>query len=341
MPKKLSPEELLELVRTSWCERHRPESESTDWGQSLLMYGLLKSLDAEDNEMVREYLRRWIYFHLNEGVNVNYFCGSWSFGLLYPLIARQFPEVQVQLRATAEKIYDTITHKALRNGDGLILHNVDLPNIYIDTVYYSCVVLARLGEYLNRPWKPEVTFQLMKHLEILRDGLKPFYIHCEENLGGKRSEGSWARGNGWVMMTCVEVMSDLLLTSKEFAFIRDEIFIPLATAIAEQQTKAGLWRTIIDDKTSYEETSASAMFLFAFLRAKNIGVLPEAMNEVIDKAAKGLSKFVSPDGVFTGVSDGTWPGTVSYYKSLGRGEWWWGTGAYLLYLSEETDIDSY
>ncbi len=340
MAKKLSPEALLELVSTSWCARHRPESESTDWGQSLLMYGLFASIEARENAPVREYLRRWVYFHLNEGLNVNYFCGSWSFGLLYPMIVREFPEVQVQLTATAEKIYDTIIHTALRNGDGVILHNVDLPNIYIDTVYYSSVVLAKLGEYLHRPWKSEALFQLMKHLEILRDGLKPFYIHCQENLYGKRSEGSWARGNGWVMMTCVELMSKLSLKSKEFAFIRDEIFLPLATAIAEEQTKAGLWRTIIDDKTSYEETSASAMFLFAFLRAKNIGVLPRTLHPVIDKAAIGLSKFVSAEGIFSGVSEGTWPGTVSYYKSLGCGEWWWGTGAYLLYLSEETGTAS-
>jgi unsaturated rhamnogalacturonyl hydrolase len=324
----------LEVVRSSWVERHRPESESADWGQSLAMYGLLRSLDVSKDEATYQFLKRWVYFHLNESVNVNYFCGSWSFGLLYPEIEKQFPEVQMQLRSTAEEIYDFIMHKALRNGDGVILHNVDLPNIYIDTVYYSSVILAKLGTYLKRDWKNEAIVQLLQHLTILKDGDKPFFIHCEQNLGGKRSEGSWARGNGWVMMTCAELLPRLKPTSKEFELISNEIFLPLASALEKLQTTSGLWRTILDDKTAYEETSASAMYLFALLRGRKIGVLPKRFDETIKKAEKGLSKFVDAKGRFMGVSEGTWPGTIKYYKSLQRGEWWWGTGAYLLALSE-------
>ncbi len=325
---------LLSVISRSWCERHRPESESTDWGQSLAFYGLLRSLDHTNDPMVKEFVRRWVHFHLNEQVSVNYFCGSWSFGLLYPDIERHFPEVQVQLRATAERIYDVITEKALRNGNGLILHNVDLPNLYIDTIYYSSVILAKLGTYLGREWKVDALLQLKGHLEILRDGKKPFFIHCEENLGGKRSEGSWARGNGWVMMTSVELLSNFKPRSSEFQYVRDEVFLPLATALKKYQTAKGLWRTIIDDPSAYEETSASAMYLFALLRCRNLGALPKSFDPVIAKAEKGLMSYVAKNGSFTGVSEGTWPGTIAYYKSLSRGEWWWGTGAYLLALSE-------
>src|SRR5690242_12872148 len=107
--------EILQRVRTSWCKRHRPESESTDWGQSLAMYGLLTSLEVRDDKTTREFLKEWIYFHLNEKVSVNYFCGSWSFGLLYPEAAKYFPEVKMQLDETARRIYDFILHKSLRN----------------------------------------------------------------------------------------------------------------------------------------------------------------------------------------------------------------------------------
>jgi hypothetical protein len=46
--------------------------------------------------------------------------------------------------------------------------------------------------------------------------------------------------------------------------------------------------------------------------------------------------MVDKDFSFIGVSEGTWPGTIEYYKSLKQGEFWWGTGAYLLALSEMT-----
>ncbi len=323
---------LIRTVSESFIARYRPESQSTDWGQSLAMYGLLRGLQTEENPKVREYLRRWLAFHLAEGVPVNYFCGSWSFGLLYPDVIREFPEFQIQLRATALRIYEFIRDTALRNGEGILLHNVDLPNIYIDTVYYSAVVLSKIGPMLGVPWEDEAVKQIVLHLERLQDGEKPFFIHCEENLGGLRSEGSWARGNGWVMMTLAEILP---LLDKKSARHKDllAIFERLGSAIAKLQTKNGLWRTILDDASSYEEVSASAMFLFAFARFKKVGLMGPMMG-LIKKAASAIANSVDATGRVLGVSEGTWPGTVEYYKSLATGEWWWGTGAFLLAMAE-------
>jgi len=333
MAKKPTAKDLIEQVSLSWVKRHRAESQSTDWGQTLLMYGLLSTLRKHDDPKVREYLRTWLRFHMNEQLYVNYFCGSWSFGLLYPIVNEEFPELQLQLRESAEKIYDFIDRKALRNGEGVILHNVDLPNIYIDTVYYSGPILQKIGTFLGLPWQAEAINQILLHLDRLQDGNKPFYIHCEENAGGLRSEGSWARGNGWVMMTMAEILPHLGKRSPEYKELKTR-FDELATALAEHQTKNGLWRTIIDDRTAYEETSASAMYLFAYLRARKTGIFGNEFDATIERAYAGLAKHVQSDGMFTGTSEGTWPGTIEYYKSLKTGEWWWGTGAYLLALTE-------
>jgi unsaturated rhamnogalacturonyl hydrolase len=333
MARKPTAKELIEKVSLSWVRRHRAESQSTDWGQTLLMYGLLSTLKKHEHPEVREYLRTWLRFHMNERLYVHYFCGSWSFGLLYPTVYEEFPEIQLQLRESAERIYSFIDRKALRNGDGVILHNVDLPNIYIDTVYYSGPIMQKLGTFLGLPWQGEAVNQLLLHLDRLQDGDKPFYIHCEENLGGLRSEGSWARGNGWVMMTMAELLPHLGKRSSEYKELHTR-FSELATALAEHQTKSGLWRTIIDDRSAYEETSASAMYLFAYLRARKHGIFGGEYDAVIERAYAGLAKFVQTDGMFTGTSEGTWPGTIHYYKSLKTGEWWWGTGAYLLALTE-------
>lgn len=329
----VSNKELLEQVSLSWCRRHRPESESTDWGQSLAMYGLLRSYSFTNNAEVKEYLWRWLCFHLAEGVHPHYFCGSWSFALLYPEVSNIFPEAKLHLDATAEKIYEVISKKALRNGDGVILHNIDLPNIYIDTVYYSSVLLAKLGTYLGKEWKDDALSQIDKHLTILRDGDKPFYIHCQENLGRSRSEGSWARGNGWVMMTYAEILSVLDKNDSRFEKLSKD-FITLGKALSTYQTSNGLWRTIIDDETAYEETSGSAMYLFAYIRGKKLGAFGNEYVALIDKCVQGLALNVDGESKFLGVSEGTWPGTIEYYKSLSQGEWWWGTGAYLLALSE-------
>jgi unsaturated rhamnogalacturonyl hydrolase len=325
---------LTRKVSESFISRYRVESQSTDWGQSLAMYGLLASLKVDDNPKVRAYLRKWLAFHLAEGVHVNYFCGSWSFGLLYPEVIEEFPEFQIQVRDTACRIYEFIRDKALRNGEGLLLHNVDLPNIYIDTVYYSAVVLSKIGPALGLPWQDEAVKQIVLHLDKLQDGDKPFFIHCEENNGGKRSEGSWARGNGWVMMTLAEILP---LLDKKSARYKDlvAIFEGLTGALLQYQTKNGLWRTIIDDKSAYEEVSASAMYAFAMRRAETSGLIsPLKLMTPLKAVRSALVKNVDREGRVIGVSEGTWPGTIDYYKSLATGEWWWGTGAWLLAMSE-------
>ncbi len=330
----IKPRALIRTVSESFIERYRPESQSADWGQSLAMYGLLRGLSVDENPKVRAYVRRWLAFHLAERVPVHYFCGSWSFALLYPDVVREFPEFRMQLKDTALRIYEFIRDKALRNGEGILLHNIDLPNIYIDSVYYSSALLAKIGPFLGVPWEDEAVKQIVLHLDRLQDGNKPFFIHCEENHGGKRSEGSWARGNGWVMMTLAEMLP---LLDKKTARYKNllSIFQQLASAIAERQTKRGLWRTILDDPAAYEEVSASAMFLFAFLKSQRMGLIgPMGPMGLTENAVRGLWDSVDKDGRVLGVSEGTWPGTVEYYKSLSTGEWWWGTGAFLLAMTE-------
>lgn len=325
----------INRLADSWCARNRPESMSTDWGESLLAYGLLRAVETTGNESAREYLRRWVTYHLGAGVHVTYFVGSWSIGLLYPGLIQLFPEFRFALEELAEEIYTMIREKAIRNGHGIILHNVDLPHIYIDSIYYTLPVLARLAPVIDAgdEWKRDAMHQLRGHLVILNDIDSGFSIHCQENLSEHRSQGAWARGNGWVAMTCAELLAALEPGSEEREDV-EMILRDLVALLLPCQSESGLWRTIIDDESAYEETSATAMFLFAMVKGRREGVLGEEVDEPISRAHKALIANIDDDGRLLGCSDGTWPGTRDYYRNLGTGEWWWGTGAALLALAE-------
>ena len=329
-----STTELLNRVIDSWTDRYRPESMNTDWGQALLAYGMASAVRITKNSNGEKYLRQWLTYHLGAGIHLTYFVGSWGIGLLYPEIIEDNPEYEHELRDLARRLYRLITEKAIRNGDGVLLHNVDLPHIYIDTIYFSAPVLARLAATLGcEGWEKEAITQLRSHLDILRDTESEFFIHCEQNLTGLRSEGAWGRGNGWVAMTCAELLPYLEPTSEEYE-ITGRILTSLSSHLLPWQTEDGLWRTLINDPSSYEEASASAMFLFGMIRGRRLGVLGEEFDEPIQRGMEGMSRYVSDKGLLLGSSEGTWPGTIDYYKGLDCGEWWWGTGAYLLALSE-------
>lgn len=326
----------IDLIASGWAHRNRPESMNTDWGQSLLAYGLLEASRTTGNQEAREHLRRWLTYHLGVGVHAHYFVGSWSIGLLYPEVLAFSPEFVAPLRDVAGRIYAFIREKAIRNGRGLMLHNVDLPHIYVDTVYYSAPIMAKLAAALGRAdWKEDAMRQIDGHLEILRDPATGFFIHCQENLSERRSEGAWGRGNGWVAMTCAELIPWVAKNSPEGRRLR-AILRDLVARLLPLQTRGGLWRTILNDRSSYEEVSASAMFLFSMIRGRRMGWLDSQVDDAITRGVRALLRAVDTDGRVLGVSEGTWPGTIDYYRNLERGEWWWGTGAVLLALCEKT-----
>lgn len=352
--------ELINKICDSYCKRNRPESMNTDWGQSLLAYGFMQAYLKTGNKAAYNYLKKWLGYHLANGINPNYFVGSWSIGLLYPDITTLFPEYENELNFVAENLYSFILDKSLRNGAGIILHNVDLPHIYIDTLYYSVVPLAKLGDYLgDDEWVEEAFFQLASHLALLKDKDSDFYIHCEQNLSGVRSEGAWGRGNGWVLMTYAELLKYLpkqnIINNSPEKLLKNttknttknsklnkgkkseleqtvlELLNEFIQKLLPLQTKNGLWRTILNDKSSYEETSATAMILYALQAAARNDIFTDE-KKIIEKCHKGLGKYLDKNYILNGTSEGTWPGNIEYYKSLDTGEWWWGVGAYLLAL---------
>jgi unsaturated rhamnogalacturonyl hydrolase len=332
--KKILKVELINNICDSYCSRNRPESMNTDWGQSLLAYGFLSAYLKTGNKSSYNYLKKWLNYHITSGINPNYFVGSWSLALLFPEVTTVFPEHEFTLNSVAENIYSFILDKSLRNGSGIILHNIDLPHIYIDTIYYSTVALAKLGTYLNDDeWIEESIFQLAAHMAILKDKNSEFYIHCEQNLSGLRSDGAWARGNGWVIMTLCELLKYIPKKSKHKKSI-EELLTDFIVKLVKYQTKNGVWRTIINDKNSYEESSASAMFLYGLVNSKKLNLISDKYDKIIEKCEVGMSKFIDSKNRLIGTSDGTWPGNADYYKALPTGEWWWGTGAYLLALCE-------
>ena len=77
--------------------------------------------------------------------------------------------------------------------------------------------------------------------------------------------------------------------------VRDQL-----AAIKLLQTENGLWRTILDDKESYEEVSASAGIAAAMIDNDN-----PLHSKYVQKALKGILDNITEDGRVLNVSGGT------------------------------------
>jgi unsaturated rhamnogalacturonyl hydrolase len=127
----------------------------------------------------------------------------------------------------------------------------------------------------------------------------------------------WGRGNGWVIFS----LSELLAVLPQDHSKRPELvqfFRQLAEGYLKLQGANGLWHQVLTDPTSYEETSCTAMFIYAFSRGIRYGWLDETgpYKKAITLAWEALTKIaIDATGNIYGVCRGSgYSFTPAYYK---------------------------
>jgi rhamnogalacturonyl hydrolase YesR len=75
--------------------------------------------------------------------------------------------------------------------------------------------------------------------------------------------------------------------------------------LSKCQSKSGLWHTVFDDKSTYEEASASAGFAYDILKAVRKYYVDESYVQTGIKAVKTILDNIDSDGALANVSVGT------------------------------------
>jgi len=227
---------------------------------------------------------------------------------------------------------------APRFGDGVLQHTVspndDFPEqAWADTLFMAAFFMLRLGVK-------------MKDEDLINDALNQYYWHIKylqcpdcglwyhgyENIKKTNLTGFfWARANAWAAYTMSQVGKYL-----PQAYLYPK-FLDVAGSINEQlaaikllQTPDGLWRTLLDDESSYEEISASAGIAAAMTARGN-----PLHRKYVKAALEGILKNINPDGRVLNVSGGTAiMRDAEGYKNISR-DWiqGWGQGLALTFLS--------
>ncbi|MBQ8821517.1 MAG: glycoside hydrolase family 88 protein [Lachnospiraceae bacterium] len=219
-------------------------------------------------------------------------------------------------QATGEqKYYDILMTKvkyireeALRFGDNVLQHTVSANNdfpeqAWADTLFMAALLMLRVG-VMNKDEDMinDALNQWYWHIKFLQDSSSGFYYHGWDNIAGNHMSGIyWGRANAWAAYTMSQVggiLPECYLYPK-YMDVAGSLNEQLA-ALKTVQTENGLWRTVLNDESSYEEVSASAGIAAAMLERGNV-----LHTKYINKAIKGLLDNVSVDGKVMNVSAGT------------------------------------
>ncbi|MCZ8521110.1 MULTISPECIES: glycoside hydrolase family 88/105 protein [Paenibacillus] len=246
-------------------------------------------------------------------------CGSFGATMLVAMSRRELPGG----RAAADRIARYITEVQDRQPDGALYRvhgSTDFmqDTMWCDDLYMSVPFLCRYagltgdGRYLDdaaRQFLLYKKYMYMPELQIMS--------HVYDFKFGKPNGIPWGRGNGWVLFSLTELLAVLPENHPQrpelLGFFRD-----LSAGYLRLQGERGLWHQVLTNPESYEESSCTSMFVYAFARGVRYGWLEPAAayTEAVLRGWEGLSRHaVDARGNVYGVCRGSgYSFSSSYYK---------------------------
>lgn len=280
-----------------------------EWTQGVGLYGMYKVWEMTGDQKAWDVMINWFEDRFREGMpsrNINTVAPFITLAYLYERTGdrRYLPYLDVW----GEWVYNELPRTEEGGFQHIVYNSVNNQQLWDDTLMMSVLPLAKIGLLLDRPhYVEEAKRQFMVHIKYLTDRKTGLWFHGWTFDGRHNfANALWARGNSWATIVIPEFI-ELLSLPKDDAlrlFLIDTLEAQIA-ALAKCQAPSGLWRTILDDETSYEEAAASAGFAYGILKAVRKGYISKKYEEIGIRGAKAVRAHISQDGELTQVSFGT------------------------------------
>ncbi len=293
-----------------------------EWAQGVGLYGLMKYYQATKNEEILDYLVKWYDNNIEKGLpsrNINTTCPMLTLTYVYEYTKN---EKYFELcKDWAEWLLNDFEHTSW----GTLLHRGTgweewdyLHDIALDTLFMSVLFLHRMGLLTgNEAYTNDAINQFLVHIKFLQDKKTGLFYHVWSfDEFHNFSEVLWGRGNCWFTVAVVDFLEKSGEKYEAINYYLKSALLDQAQALKKYQNENGMWHTVINDPTSYVESSGTSGFGYGILKAVRLGYLPEEYREVGEKAVSAIIERVGEDGAVGDCSYGTWISDVEGYKSI-------------------------
>jgi unsaturated rhamnogalacturonyl hydrolase len=200
-----------------------------------------------------------------------------------------------------------VSTRQFRLSDGTFARNQPLPNtLWLDDLYMSVPCLAEMAKRKgDRRYFDDAAKQILQFHSRMFVPAKKLWMHGWVQEMSPHPAFHWARANGWALMATAELLSAMPKDHPARPRLL-EIFKAHADGLRRVQASSGLWHQLLDRPDSYQETSSSAMFVFAMARGINLGWLSRTTYApVVLRGWQGLTTKVNSLGQVEGTCIGT------------------------------------
>lgn len=273
------------------------------WSCGVAFYGICKAWELTKKQEYIDFLVKWVDEYIEIGIPP-FMVNACAMG--HTMITLHEATGDEKYLDIAIKKAEYLRTEAVRFGDGVFQHTVssnnDFPEqAWADTLFMAAYFLLRMGFKLNKKeYIDDALKQFYWHEELLQDENSNLFYHAWDNVNKNHLSGIyWARANAWAAYTMAQAHGFLNYLNPMWMQIGDALGDQLS-AIVRLQSEEGLWHTILNDPSSYLETSASSGFAAALvLRGHPLH------QKYIQKALDGILKNITNDGTVKNVSSGT------------------------------------
>lgn len=229
--------------------------------------------------------------------------------------------VKAEVRPLIDNYINYISNKEFRLSDGTLARNRPLPNtIWLDDLFMSVPALAQMGKLTGeQKYYDDAVKQVLQFSKRMFNKEKGVYMHGWVESMADHPQFHWARANGWAVMTMVEVLDVLPENHAGRAAVLDQLRTHIR-GLSTYQSGVGFWHQLLDRNDSYLETSATAIYVYAFAKAINRGWIdPLAYGPVTLLGWNAVASKVNAKGQVEGTCVGTGMGfepAFYYYRPI-------------------------
>ncbi|MEF2070301.1 glycoside hydrolase family 88/105 protein [Consotaella aegiceratis] len=291
-----------------------------DWEVGVGLYGLIRHAEASGDRQLIESIAAWYDWQISRGLpprQVNSSSPMLPLSILIDHVDR--PDWEALVRDWAGWLVDDLAKTEDGGFQHVVKERMNDGELWDDTLFMTCLFLARAGQRFGRQdWIDQALYQFLIHARYLSDPVTGLWYHGWTFNGRHNfANAFWARGNAWITVSIPELLfliDDVPASTRAYlgAVLRSQV-----RSLARMQHEDGMFSTLLDDKSSPVEASATAGIAYGILRGMAQGLLPEDCRPIAEKAFRAVIERIGEDGIVADVSDGTPMGhDLDFYRRI-------------------------
>jgi unsaturated rhamnogalacturonyl hydrolase len=308
-------ETVLQKVTEFSMTQFDGEYEKGSWGKGLLLYGLIAKYIYDNDEVALNFARKWVEQAIEsqtpEGELGNGDPSQTNFaliGLSVLFFANRESQGELFSQGAQRQADYYISQPLNRSDTGAIYYLKKVPQIWADTVVMVCPFLIESGVFFNMPqYTEEAIRQLELHIQYLKDTETGLYRHIWDDAQKRFYDQSlWGRGNGWMLVSLIEVAEHLAEDHpKKHQFVAE--IKRLAELLILCQDEEGFWRIFLDQisEISKSETAGTLIIAYGLSKAIRNGWIDLNYAKNVLKSFDAVISCVKEDGFVANASGPT------------------------------------